>query len=147
MLGRRSRVRQAEATAVLAAKGAAVLDFESFVDDIAFLSDRERARVKLAGSEVFDNILKHATPARGSRVVARAARRPGDEALVLGFYFRSPTFTTGAAKAAQAYCQPLFDHSSRRWRGIGIVMCRNLATSVAYRPGDSMDRIYLEFRS
>jgi hypothetical protein len=139
-----------KATAALEAKTAAILDFEDFVDGLGFLSDGERARLKLAGGEILDNIIKHASPVLGSpnggagRIVARAARRGG--AAFLGFYFRSPGFAAFAASSASELAtKPLFDPAHRRWRGLGLVMCRNLARRVVFRPGEAMDRIFLEF--
>jgi hypothetical protein len=152
----RSRVREAEATAVLEAKTASILDFERFVDETLFLSERDRCRLKIAGGEIFDNIVKHAAPISRGRVIARMARRKALGSLLLGFYFRSPRFESfaeaassadaaAAADAATGEPKPLFDPAHRRWRGIGLVMSRNLARRVRFRHGKAMDRIYLEF--
>jgi hypothetical protein len=145
-----SRATKAESTVSLEAKTAAVMDFEDFVDALGFLTGHERDRLKLAGGEILDNIVKHASPvecpSRGGagRIAVRAARRAGSP--VLAFYFRSPSFSAFAASSASELAtKPLFDPAHRRWRGIGLVMCRNLARRVVFRPGESMDRIFLEF--
>jgi hypothetical protein len=137
-------------TRVLEARTAAVMDFEDFVDSLGFLSIAERDRLKLAGGEILDNIVKHASPVAGTspgetgRIVVRAARRGGSPSLA--FYFRSPSFSAFAASSASELAtKPLFDPAHRRWRGIGLVMCRNLARRVVFRPGEAMDRIFLEF--
>lgn len=143
MTGRRDR--RAEGTVVLEAGLSSILAFEDFVDALAFLSPGERNRLKLAGGEILDNIVKHASPLDFDRIRARASRR--GSTILLGFYFRAPGFAAfvGESGPGSAFAEPLFDPARRRWRGIGLLMCRNLASRVAFRPGESMDRIFLEF--
>ena len=137
--------RRAQRCVVLDARPASVLAYEAFADGLDFLSPRERDRLKLAGGEILDNIVKHASPERRCRIHARAARRGG--AILLAFYFRAPGFAAfaGGARPGTEPAEPLFDPARRRWRGIGLVMCRNLARKIAYKPGETMDRIFLEF--
>lgn len=150
MASGRPLATKAESTRALEARTAAVMDFEDFVDSLGFLSIAERDRLKLAGGEILDNIVKHASPVAGpspgepGRIIVRAARRGGSPSLA--FYFRSPAFSAFAASSASELAtKPLFDPAHRRWRGIGLVMCRNLARRVVFRPGEAMDRIFLEF--
>jgi anti-sigma regulatory factor (Ser/Thr protein kinase) len=133
--------RGSERKVILPAKLASVPDFELFVDGLDFLSKRERDRLKLAGDEVFDNIVKHAAPEHSHGIHTRAARRGGS--VLLAFYFRSPSFAAFAAGYGDP--EPLFDPAHRRWRGLGLVMCHNLARKVRFRPGHTVDRIFLEF--
>jgi hypothetical protein len=137
------RVRQNEATISLAADAAAVLDFEAFVDGLGFLGPRERGRVKLAGDEILDNLVRHASPLRDRRITVRAARR--SSGIFLAFFFRSPTFASFAVDCGGF--EPLFDPADRRWRGIGLVMCYNLSRDIVMRPGTLLDRIFLSFSS
>jgi hypothetical protein len=139
------RGRRAERTVVLEARAASVLRFEDFIDRLDFLTPRERYCLKLAGSEILDNLVKHASPIYRSRIYARATRRGAS--ILLGFFFRSPSFAAFAGDGGpwSAVAKPLFDPAHRRWRGIGLVMCRNLARRVDFRPGERMDRIFLEF--
>ncbi len=134
----------AEGTVLLEAKTSSILDFERFVDGVDFLEPGERDRLKVAGGEILDNIVKHASPLYLRRIRARAARR--GSTLMLGFYFRAPSFASFACgEPLSGAAEPLFDPAFRRWRGIGLVMCRNLARKVVFRPGEMMDRIFLEF--
>jgi hypothetical protein len=129
---------------VLEARPSAVFDFEDFAESLDFLPPLERGRLKVAGSEILDNIVKHASPLEGGALRVRAALR--GPAVLLSFYFRSPNFAAFAeGDWAAAASEPLFDPAHRRWRGIGLVMCRNLARKVCFRPGSSLDRIFLEF--
>jgi len=135
------RDRRASADIKLEADPLSVFDFERFVDSLSFLENRTRMRVKLAGEEILDNIIRHAPPIDGRGIAIRVASR-GD-ATFLGFYFRSSSFANFAAR-----CQdftPLFDPAHRRWRGIGLIMCRNLVGRITLRPGTLVDRIFLFF--
>jgi hypothetical protein len=138
------------ATIALDAAPSSILDFESFVEGLSFLSPRERCRLLVAGGEMLDNIVKHGSPLQGDRVVARVRRgREGESPppmIRLAFYFRARGFAAFALDDAECEPpEPLFDPAHRRWRGFGLVMCRNLARRVVFRPGELMDRIFLEF--
>jgi hypothetical protein len=140
--------RRAVATVALEAAPASILAFEDFVDGLGFLTGPERDRLMLAGGEILDNIVKHAPPAGRGRIRARVSRGGGAAAptVLLGFFFRAPGFAAFASdESLGAAPEPLFDPAHRRWRGIGLVMCRNLARRVRFRPGELMDRIFLEF--
>lgn len=164
---REERRRSAEASDVLVASAAGILDFEEFIDSAAFLSHDERNRLKLAGGEIFDNLIRHAPPLEGGSVAVRCARRPGARP-VLAFYFRSPAFADFAASSSCGRTEdggapeaeaagpgdlaktededemaPFFDPLIGRWRGIGLRMCRNLSRSLLLRSGSRMDRIYI----
>lgn len=138
---RRGAMRQSEATLYLGASPTSVFALEEFVDSLDFLGRRERERLKLAGDEILDNLVRHSAPLKGGGITVRAARR-GDK-IILGFFFRSPGFASFAASCGDPL--PLFDPNHRRWRGIGMVMCRNLADSINLRPGSLLDRIFLVF--
>lgn len=138
------RRQKKEATTRLPPVPESVPAFEDFADGLLFLSPRERARIKLAGDEILDNIIRHSSPLERRRIAIRAARRGGNPYLF--FFFRSSP-GTAFADFAQGYPdhEPLFDPTRRRWRGMGLRMCRNLAKSVAARHGSAMDRIILAF--
>lgn len=120
---------------------ASVLAYEEFIDGLGFLSSRERNRLKLAGEEILDNLLRHSAPLEGGVIAIRAALRPDGPAL--SFYFRSAGFAVFVSSYGAPL--PIFDPFHRRWRRIGMVMCRNLATSIRFRPGSIADRIFLRF--
>lgn len=141
----RPRRSGAEATVRLAPVSRSVPAFEDFVDGLGFLSSRERDRLKLAGDEILDNIIRHSAPVERRRILVRAARRGGAPRLL--FFFRSsmpPSFADFAASLPDT--APLFDPVRRRWRGMGLLMCRNLAEKIAVRHGAMMDRIFLSFK-
>jgi len=133
--------RKAGRSVVLDANPSSVLDFESFAEGLDFLSPVERHRVMIAGGEILDNLIREASPMDRRKLRVRVTRRRGS--VLLAFYFRSPGFA--AFSAGSLEFEPLFDHLDRRWRGLGLLMCRNLARRIAFRPGELLDRIFLEF--
>jgi hypothetical protein len=145
MISGRPRRREAEATARLAPVPRSVQAFEDFVDGLGFLSERERARLKLAGDEILDNIVRHSAPVERRRILARVARRGGAPRLM--FFFRSsPARSFAEFASSSPDTAPLFDPVRRRWRGMGLLMCRNLAEAIAFRHGSMMDRVFLSFK-
>jgi hypothetical protein len=141
-------MRRSVATIALDAAPSSILDFESFIESLAFLSLRERYLLLIAGGEMLDNIVKHGFPLRDDRVVARVRRGEGSSPITLAFYFNAQGFEAFALESSRYVSdKPLFDSAHRRWRGFGLVMCRNLARRVAFRPGERLDRIFLEFDS
>jgi hypothetical protein len=142
--------RRAKASIVFDAAPSCILDFEGFIEDLSFLSPLDRCRLLVAGGETLDNIIKHGSPLRGGRVAATVRRRGGFRpGIVLRFSFRSSRFEVFARKGSgRASTPPFFDPELRRWRGFGLVMCRNLSRRIAFLPGLIIaDRIVLEFDS
>jgi two-component sensor histidine kinase len=145
--------RSSAATIVLDAAPSSILAFEDFVEVLAFLSPSEKCRILVAGGEMFDNVVKHGAPLRDGRVAVRARRGRSGPAgraapIQLAFFFKAQSFAAFALECAsggEGIKKPLFDPAHRRWRGFGLVMCRNLARRVVFRPGELMDRIFLEF--
>jgi hypothetical protein len=146
----KSRRRAAEASTLLSPDREGVFAFEAFVEGLPFLSPREAASMKLAGGELFDNLIRHASPLEGNRVRLRAAKRRSGPCLA--FFFKSPKFGRYALehRAAEAdgkgaLEEPFFDPLIGRWRGIGLLMCRNLSSGLYLRSGTTVDRIYISF--
>lgn len=156
--------RRGQATAAIPAETVGIFVFEAFVDGLGFLDRAERDRMKLAGGEIFDNLVRHALPLEAGIVTVRASRRP--HGAILSFYFRSPRFAAwaiaGKAAAGKAAAgkaarpgrrtarheppEPRLDREIGRWRGLGGRMCMNLACSIAYRTGGRVDRIHIGFQ-
>lgn len=161
--GGSGRRRAAELTTTIIAERERILDFESFIDGVDFLDARLRDRMKLAGSEIFDNLVRHARPLELDVVIVRVAIH-GDKPY-LSFYFKSKVFAPFAAcsecgkvgpdaalevdsEALAGNLEtsvPFFDPIIGRWRGIGIRMCRYLSRSLLLRAGSRIDRIYIAF--
>lgn len=126
--------------------GPAAFDsFDGFIRSLTFLSTGEICALIVSGDEIIDNLLTHGeVGASGVHVLVRK-RAAG---LTLGFFVQShPEFAafSSCLDAAQAL-GPYFDEGERRWHGIGLTMCRNIASSISYRPGSLFDRVLLTFR-
>jgi hypothetical protein len=146
----KSRNRRAEASTLLSPDRAGVFAFEEFIGGLPFLCPREAASMKLAGGELFDNLIRHASPLEGNLILLRAAKRRSGP--YLAFFFKSPKFgryalehAAAAAGGEQALEEPFFDPLIGRWRGIGVLMCRNLSSGLYLRSGEKVDRIYISF--
>ena len=137
------RTRRNEATLCIEPSPMAVFAFEDFIDSIDFLQPHERLHLRLAGEEILDNIIRYSELTEGSRVALRASKRP--DGPLLSFYFQSRCFGSFSSNWRDA--QPLFDSASGRWRGIGMIMCKNLTLSMRFRHGDLADRVFLRFAS
>lgn len=135
------RKRRVEATIHLPVLRENIFILESFIDSLEFAGPTERSRLKLAGSEIFDNLVKHSSPIEGGLVTIRAARRKGTLFLIFGF--KSPTFADYAARCSDY--EPVFDHHARRWHGMGLRMTRNLSSSLSFRAGNLLDRVIIRF--
>ncbi|HUX38042.1 MAG TPA: hypothetical protein VMV44_09065 [Rectinemataceae bacterium] len=137
-LGRR---RPTEATLRIAVVREGIFLLEDFIDSLDFAATTERSRLKLAGSEIFDNLVKHSTPIEGGSAIVRAARRSGVIYLIFGF--KSPSFAAYVQRCRDY--EPVFDHHARRWHGMGLRMTRNLSSSLLFRPGSLVDRVIIRF--
>jgi hypothetical protein len=137
---------RARAAIVLGAAPSSILDFEGFVEVLSFLSPSERASLLVAGGEMLDNIVKHGAPLRFGRILATVRRYSGSApAIVLSFRFGSRSFAAFAREGLAGYSgEPRFDPAVRRWRGLGLLMCRNIARRVELRPGRILDSIVIE---
>jgi anti-sigma regulatory factor (Ser/Thr protein kinase) len=111
---------------------------ERFVLACPLLDVGERNRALLVVTEYFDNIVMHGKCPQGSLVSVRISRARAGKAANGGtvrilISYRSPTFARMVASHGTA--RPYFDAASRRYRGLGLLMCRNIAKDVSYRKG------------
>ena len=118
--------------------------YNSFIRTLGFIHSSEAHKLIVAGDEIIDNLLTHGETGRnGLHVLVHRQRH----SLTLAFFIDSHRqfadfsyrFSRGVIPA------PYYDADSRRWRGMGLVMCSNLARQVVYRPGLVSDRIWLTF--
>jgi anti-sigma regulatory factor (Ser/Thr protein kinase) len=135
------RHRAEEARIRILVERSGIFAFERFIARLPFVKPTELNRIKLAGDEIFDNLLRHAAPLMGGTATVRVARRGRD--LYLQFFFKSSSFAAYAARVRDH--EPIFDHQARRWHGMGLRMTRNLTSSLRFRAGDHCDRIIIRF--
>lgn len=116
-------------------------EFERFVDGLECGDERARARLRLVGGELFDNLVSHAGPLRGG--ISVRFGRNADGRMTLAFAFRSARYR--AWLKAPGPSLPSWSPDQKRWRGLGLIMVRNLASRVEHRAGPSGDRIVVTF--
>jgi len=117
-------------------------EYDSFVRSLGFLSATETCALIVAGDEIIDNLLTHGEIGRAGLTVLVRKRASG---LTLAFFVDShrefAEFSSGLESGEQS--RPRFDANERRWRGLGLTMCRNIARTISYRPGTLIDRVIL----
>ncbi|PKL09635.1 MAG: hypothetical protein CVV51_02770 [Spirochaetae bacterium HGW-Spirochaetae-7] len=125
--------------------GPAAFDsFDGFIRSLPFLSADEACALIVSGDEIIDNLLTHGEVGPGGLTVLVRKRESG---LTLGFFVQShPEFSAFASCLdEEPPGGPHFDEGERRWRGIGLTMCRNIVSAICYRPGSTFDRVLLTF--
>lgn len=117
-------------------------EYDSFVRSLGFLSGREACALIVAGDEILDNLLTHGEIGPAGVVVLVRKRASG---LTLGFFVEShPDFAAFAQVVnSEPTPPPRFNEGQRRWRGLGLTMCRTIAPSIQHRPGRDVDRIIM----
>jgi len=120
------------------------MHFEKFVHGAGFLSAREKNILLIAGNEVCDNLITHGEV--GFRGITCCIRKQ-KSIVILSFYVEShEIFRQFAARFRSSPTrEPRFDEKEKRWHGLGLTMCSNLAKKIRYRSGTKIDRVYLEF--
>lgn len=113
----------------------------------SFLSPQEYNKLVIAASEVLDNLITHGEI--GTLGVIVTIRRQ-ERSIICGIYVEAHDIFAKFAGYMES-CKddpethkPWYDAGERRWHGLGLRMCENLADRVRYRSGKKLDRIYLE---
>lgn len=128
-------------TASFPGDASAVPFFEDWLDGAEFTDTRLRDRVRLAGLEILDNLIRHASPLEGD--VIRASLRLRGEGARLVFSFRSEKFRSFARGGRNPRVG--YNIEDGRWRGLGLVMVAFLALHVRYISDARGDRVEAEF--
>lgn len=115
--------------------------FEDWLDTVSFSDRKLEDRVKLAGEEILDNLIRHSGPLAGGSL--RIELRVDAQTARLTFHFRSAAFRRFARSGGTPKAD--YDARDRRWRGLGLFMIGYLTRRVAYHTGLQGDRIEAEF--
>lgn len=120
-------------------------DFKERIEEQHYLTEKEAAKIIVCGNEIIENLLNHGEVGPKGITVKLHKKR---NIIYTGFFVEShKTFKDFAQNYNDT--TPIgirIDANSRRWRGFGLLMCRNLLSSIAYRPGLNCDRVLLYFR-
>jgi len=84
----------------------------------------------LLATECFDNIVEHGRGFSFCRVSIGISRSIATKIVLR---YRARNFDE-AIKASRSI-EPYYDAVSRRYRGLGLLMCRNLSLSIIYKKG------------
>ncbi len=119
----------------------AIPAFEDWLDRAAVPDSRLRDRIRLAGLEILDNLIRHSGPLEGNVIRATLSFRAGGARLA--FSFRSERFRAFARGGRNPRVG--YDIEDGRWRGLGLVMVAFLTLHVRYVSDARSDRVEAEF--
>ena len=112
----------------LAPRAESILRLEEFVDTCSTLTGKVRLRLKLAATEVFENILMHNRSLFKLPVTMYLCEKDTPKLYIRYFSCPVRSFTLPESRLA-----PYYDPVTRRYRGLGLRMCNNLSRSIVYR--------------
>ncbi|HOC29377.1 MAG TPA: hypothetical protein PKH40_06840 [Treponemataceae bacterium] len=105
---------------------------EDFIAGTSFLETTECNKALLISTEIFENIIMHSAGFRFLRVYVDIGISRNDF-ITLVFRYRTRNFRN--IIRADGHTMPHYDHFSKRYRGLGLRMCRNLSSSITYKMG------------
>ncbi|HNY16573.1 MAG TPA: hypothetical protein PK542_01530 [Treponemataceae bacterium] len=103
---------------------------ERFVAQCPFLDQTHRERATLVVTEFFDNIVTHSRP-RTPFPVSFTLEKASAPRIVIRYSTMNFHKMIRGARSAH----PHYEASSARYRGLGLLMCRNLSSSIVYKKG------------
>lgn len=114
----------------LAPRAESILRLEEFVDACSDLGGRVRMRLKIAATEVFENILMHNRSAFNLPVTMSLCFKDTPR-----LYVRYYSLNVWSTSLPESRLTPYYDPVTRRYRGLGLRMCSNLARGIVFRKG------------
>jgi anti-sigma regulatory factor (Ser/Thr protein kinase) len=114
----------------------ALLGLEAFISSVPWLSQDEKNRALIIAGETFDNIVCHSDLRSYHRIRVRVSKGRDVRLLIL---FKDPGFKRFARNVPEI--KPYFDSTQHRYRGLGVLMCKELSRSIRYRAGSRYDSI------
>jgi len=104
---------------------------EQFISSCTFLDERDRDRSKILATEFFDNIVMHSVQGLCSTVSITVLRIKARISIRLKYSTKNFSKMLNALDTTN----PHYDANSLRYRGLGLRMCRNLASDIRYKKG------------
>jgi anti-sigma regulatory factor (Ser/Thr protein kinase) len=114
----------------LTASCAGLSELDYFVRSCGLLDADEINRTLLIATECFENILQHS---RHPKSIGIAFCRKPSGRLEIRIDFHSCNFRDLMRQETEG--EPYYDEVAKRYRGLGLRMCRNLSSSITYRKG------------
>ncbi|HNY21073.1 MAG TPA: hypothetical protein PKO22_02875 [Treponemataceae bacterium] len=103
---------------------------EGFVRDCDFLTPQERDKALLVATEYFENIVSY-NKCPVTRDITVSVEKGRHLTVVLSY----STCNFGELVRSSKSIRPHYDADIRRYRGLGLLMCKNIAKSIRYRKG------------
>jgi len=104
---------------------------EQFISACTFLNERDRNKSIILATECFDNIVMHSVHGLCSTVSVTV--RKMRERISIRLKYGTKNFSK--MLNALDTTNPHYDVNSLRYRGLGLRMCRNLASDIRYKKG------------
>ena len=126
-------------TIVLPPQIECVCELERFILELTEIPVPVRNRMVITASEIFDNIISHSKRLSGSiRIKAFY-----DSSIRLLFVFHSHNFEMFIVNPDEL--KVYYDSKTRRYRGMGLMMCYNLSSAIHYRMTYKYNAILIRF--
>jgi hypothetical protein len=103
---------------------------EAFVRECDFLTPQERDKALLVASEYFENIVSYNRCAVTRDVVVSVEK---GKRLTVALSYATCNFNELVRSSKSI--RPHYDADIRRYRGLGLLMCKNIAKSIRYKKG------------
>ena len=103
---------------------------EDFITACPFLVGEERNRAMLLATEYFDNIVAYSKSVLPGKVDV-SLERDSKTRVFIKYSTRNFSDMVRASETTKPY----FDPGTGRYRGLGLLMCRNLSSSIEYKKG------------
>lgn len=114
----------------LAPRAESILRLEEFVDTCSGLGGKVRTRLKIAATEVFENILMHNRSLFNLPVTMYLCQEETPR-----LYVKYYSLNVWSSALPESRLTPYYDPVTQRYRGLGLRMCSNLARSIVFRKG------------
>ncbi len=118
-----------------------ILEIENLINSSEILTHHNKSAAALiVATEVFDNIVEHAQMPDGEKVCVSISENSYVE---IEFSYKTSNFDEllEAVKHPKRY----IDNVSHRYRGLGLLMVRNLVVDINYQYGSEKSSILIKF--
>lgn len=114
-----------------------LLQIETLINESEFITDKcLKATALIVSTEIFCNIVEHGNVPESTCVDVHIIK---DDLLKIKFVYETPNFDKLLKKAKEL--KPYYDEKSKRYRGLGMIMLKNLSKNIDYKKGISKSAI------
>ncbi|MDR1748893.1 MAG: hypothetical protein LBR47_07520 [Spirochaetaceae bacterium] len=121
----------------LAPEFISIFALEAFILADTILGGDRKNCILIMATELFDNIIRHAQGLKGDI----SFRMENGDDMGCRFFISYKSSNFGELVTCCSSSGLYYDEKLRLYRGLGLVMCRNLALEIGFEPGPETDRI------